>query len=97
MMADGIMDERDTDRPLTLKLGNEELVIRRRYEVLSIANDFFIAIWFLIGSLLFLFPAYEKTAAWLFVVGSFQFLVRPTIRLVSHIHIKRIPASHWDS
>ena len=91
------MDEQSMDNPLTLKLGHEELIIRRRYEMISIINDFFIAIWFLIGSLLFLFPAYEKAAAWLFVVGSFQFLVRPTIRLVSHIHIKRIPASHWDS
>ncbi|EMP56538.1 hypothetical protein MSNKSG1_04366 [Marinobacter santoriniensis NKSG1] len=86
-----------TDNPLTLKLGREELIIRRRYEVLSIINDFFIAIWFLIGSILFLFPEYETAAVWLFIIGSFQFLIRPTIRLISHIHIKRIPSSNWES
>lgn len=91
------MQELQTDNPLTIRLGNEELIIRRRYEVASIVNDFLIAIWFLIGSILFLFPEYEKTAAWLFVIGSFQFLIRPTIRLISHIHIKRVPASHWES
>lgn len=91
------MQEPQTDNPLTIRLGNEELIIRRRYEVASIVNDFLIAIWFLIGSILFLFPEYEKTAAWLFVIGSFQFLIRPTIRLISHIHIKRVPASHWES
>ncbi|MBQ0816282.1 MAG: YrhK family protein [Marinobacter sp.] len=32
-------------------------------------------------------------AIW-FLVGSFQFLIRPTIRLVSHIHMQRIPASN---
>ena len=85
------------DNPLTLKLGREELIIRRRYEVLSIINDFFIAIWFLIGSILFLFPEYETAAIWLFIIGSFQFLIRPTIRLISHIHIKRIPSSNWES
>ena len=68
------MVENRTDNPLTLKLGREELIIRRRYEVVSIINDFFIAIWFLVGSILFLFPEYEKAAIWLFIIGSFQFL-----------------------
>lgn len=90
------MDETPTDNPLTLKLGGEELVIRRRYEMLSIINDFFIALWFLGGSILFLYPSLEKAAIWLFIIGSFQFLVRPTIRLVSHMHVKRIPASNWE-
>ncbi len=91
------MADDHTDHPLTLKLGHEELIIRRRYEVLSIANDFLIAIWFLVGSVLFLFPEYEKAAIWLFIIGSFQFLIRPTIRLASHIHVKRVPASNWES
>ncbi|MDF0752489.1 YrhK family protein [Marinobacter sp. 71-i] len=91
------MAENRTDSPLTLRLGHEELIIRRRYEVLSIINDFLIAIWFLVGSILFLFPEYEKAAIWLFIIGSFQFLVRPTIRLVGHIHMQRIPESRWES
>jgi hypothetical protein len=90
------MDNTPTDNPLTLKLGGEELIIRRRYEMLSIINDFFIALWFLGGSILFLFPSLEKAAIWLFIIGSLQFLIRPTIRLVSHMHVKRIPASNWD-
>ena len=90
------MNETMTDNPLTLRFGREELIIRRRYEMLSIINDFFIAVWFLGGSILFLYPALEKAAIWLFIIGSFQFLVRPTIRLVSHMHVKRIPASNWE-
>ena len=90
------MDQTPTDNPLTLKLGGEDLVIRRRYEVLSIINDFFIALWFLGGSILFLYPSLEKAAIWLFIIGSFQFMIRPTIRLVSHMHVKRIPASNWE-
>lgn len=91
------MVENQKDNPLTLRFGHEELIIRRRYEVLSIINDFFIAIWFLVGSILFLFPEYERAAVWLFIVGSFQFLVRPTIRLIGHIHLQRIPASNWEN
>ncbi|SDJ12737.1 YrhK family protein [Billgrantia gudaonensis] len=84
------------DDPLTLRLGHEELVIRRRYETLSIANDFCIAIWFLIGSVLFLYPSQETLAVWMFILGSFQFLIRPSIRLASHLHLQRIPPSEWQ-
>ncbi|WFM71125.1 YrhK family protein [Halomonas sp. CKK8] len=58
-----------------MKLGHEELIIRRRYELISIGNDFFIAIWFLAGSILFLFPKDEKASIWLFIIGSLQFVV----------------------
>lgn len=91
------MTNTDLDNPLTLHLGHEELIIRRRYEALSIANDFFIAVWFLVGSVLFLFPSQETLAVWCFIVGSFQFLIRPTLRLASHIHLQRIPANRWSS
>lgn len=91
------MAEDKFNNPLTLKVGHEELIIRRRYEVLSIINDFIVAILFLVGSILFLFPEYEKAAIWLFIVASFQFLLRPAIRLSSHIHIKRIPSSIWEN
>ncbi|QTP57933.1 YrhK family protein [Billgrantia antri] len=90
------MPDTRLDNPLTLHFGREELVIRRRYETLSIANDFLIAIWFLAGSILFLYPSMESVAAWLFIIGSFQFLIRPTIRLVSHLHLQRMPPSNWE-
>ncbi|HKI72998.1 MAG TPA: YrhK family protein [Pseudomonadales bacterium] len=90
------MSATDTDNPIILKLRHEEIVIRQRYETLSIANDFFIAIWFLTGSILFLYPVDETIAVWCFIVGSFQFLVRPSIRLIGHIHLQRIPANSWD-
>ena len=90
------MEQKRVDDPLTVHLGHEELVIRKRYETLSIANDFFIAIWFLVGSILFLYPSLAEPAAWLFIIGSFQFLVRPALRLIGHIHLKRLPASQWD-
>lgn len=81
---------------LTLHLGPEELVIRRRYETLSIANDFLIALWFLLGSVFFLYPSLEKPAVWLFIIGSAQFMIRPTLRLAHQIHLRRTPAGHWE-
>ena len=49
------MDDKD---PVTFQLGHEELVIRQRYETLSIANDFLMALWFLVGSILFFAASY---------------------------------------
>ena len=54
------------------------------------------ALWFLIGSVLFLYPKLAGAGTWLFILGSFQLLIRPTIRLASHIHLQRIPASRWE-
>lgn len=82
--------------PLELKFGHDEIVIRRRYQALSIANDFLIAVWFLIGSIFFLFASMQTPAIWLFIVASAQFLARPAIRLARSIHLKRIPESEWE-
>lgn len=89
-------DKHNDENPITLTLGHEQLVIRRRYEMMSILNDFFIAVWFLLGSIFFLYPSLERVAIWLFIVGSFQFLVRPTIRLASRFHLQRAPESRWQ-
>ncbi len=83
--------------PLTIRLGHDALVIRRRYQIASILNDFFIGIWFLVGSILFLDPSLEGPGVWLFILGSAQLLVRPTIRLARGIHLQRIPESSWES
>lgn len=84
------------DAPLTIKVGHEELLIRRRYETVSIVNDFLIALWFLIGSFFFLDPTLVTDGTWLFVLGSAQLAIRPTLRLAAHIHIQRIPESSWE-
>lgn len=78
------------DQPLVLHLGHEELVVRRRYEVASIANDFLIAFWFVLGSVFFLFEALVTAGTLLFLLGSLQLAVRPAIRLRRRIHLRRI-------
>ncbi|HLU46199.1 MAG TPA: YrhK family protein [Natronosporangium sp.] len=80
----------ERNQPLTFQVGDHELVIRRRYEVVSIVNDLMIGGWFLIGSLLFLSPTTTHTGTWLFVVGSAQLLIRPIVRLSRNLHLKRI-------
>lgn len=79
-----------------IRIGREELVIHRRYEFLSIVNDVMMALWFLVGSVMFFYPSWTYAATWCFTIGSAQFLIRPMIRLARSLHLKRVPASAWD-
>ncbi len=80
----------DDKQPLRIKLGHDELVIRQRYEVASIVNDILIALWFIIGSVMFFSTAWTTTGTWFFLLGSVQLLIRPMIRLTRHLHLQRM-------
>ena len=77
-------------RDLEITLGHDELVISRRYETLSILNDLVIALFFVVGSVLFFFPDLATAGTWCFLLGSIEFLVRPAIRLARRVHLERI-------
>lgn len=79
--------------PIEFRVGHHELVIRRRYEVLSIINDLMIGVWFAVGSILFFSEATTYTGTWLFLIGSLQLFIRPIIRLVRNTHLQRISDS----
>ena len=69
-----------TTGPITIRLGHDELVIRKRYEVVSILNDILVALWFIVGSFLFFSEATTYAGTWCFVAGSVELLIRPLIR-----------------
>jgi len=66
---------------------------RRVYALFEIAHtavDFLAALCFLVGSILFLFPAFETPAVWLFILGSVFFMAKPTLRLVRELKLWRM-------
>jgi hypothetical protein len=93
MSANGYDKRADSNRDVVLHVGREELVIRHRYEVVSIINDLLIGVWFAIGSILFFNPDTSRAGTWLFLIGSVQLIIRPAIRLTRFIHLRRISAS----
>ncbi len=86
-------DDTDPDerprRDLVIRIGDRELVIRQRYETLSILNDTIAALMFIVGSALFFSPRTAHAATWLFLIGSVSMLARPAIRLARRIHLRR--------
>ena len=79
-----------SSQSLDIRVGHEEIVIRRRYETLSIANDVLIALWFVTGSVLFFWKETSLVATWFFLLGSLEFLARPAIRLARRVHLQRV-------
>lgn len=75
---------------LTFTIGHEELVIRQRWEVVSIVNDILVAVWFIVGSVLFFGETTAVAGTWFFLIGSVELLIRPMIRLARRIHIQRV-------
>ena len=75
---------------LTIRIGPQELVIRRRYEAASIVNDVLIGLWFLIGSVFIFFDSLTRAGTVLFVIGSVEMLIRPVVRLARHLHLQRL-------
>ncbi|MEL0658104.1 YrhK family protein [Psychromonas arctica] len=78
------------NNPMELDLGQKHIITQRRYEALGAINDFFIAVWFLIGSFFFLSDSLVESGTWLFIVGSAQLLIKPVLKLISLIHVKKI-------
>ncbi|MEN0101399.1 MAG: YrhK family protein [Curtobacterium sp.] len=75
---------------VTLRIGPDELRIRELYETISIVNDVMVALWFVVGSILFFSESTTIAGTWLFLIGSVQLLIRPVIRLARRVHLGRI-------
>ncbi len=74
---------------LRVPFTDDEIVLRQRYEVVSILNDLLVALWFIVGSVLFFSDSTAYAGTWLFLVGSVQLAIRPLIRLSRQFHLQR--------
>ncbi|WP_407268185.1 YrhK family protein [Radiobacillus sp. PE A8.2] len=74
---------------IDFQIGKYDLFFKKSYEIIYNVNDFLISLWFLLGSIGFLFKDWENLAVWLFIIGSVQFSIRPLIRVIHSFHLKR--------
>lgn len=57
------------------------------YELLHTATDFGAALCFLVGSVMFFYPAWQEPGTWLFVIGSALFALKPTLRIIRELRL----------
>lgn len=84
-------------KDIDVQLGGRELVLHNRYEILSIVNDALVALWFIVGSVLFFQESTTTAGTWLFLIGSIELLIRPVIRLSRNIHVRKVSRLHDSS
>jgi hypothetical protein len=78
------------NREFGLDFSQNHVIVQRRYEAVGALNDLLIAIWFLIGSFFFLSDSLVERGTWLFIVGSAQLLIKPSLKLASLIHVSHV-------
>ncbi|MDF2977267.1 MAG: hypothetical protein K0S40_1995 [Actinomycetospora sp.] len=75
---------------ITISLGNQEIVLRQRYELFSIINDIGIFLFFTVGSIAFYWHELFNVGVTLFVIGSVQLGFRPLIRFFRRVQLRSI-------
>ncbi len=75
---------------ITLQLGNQEIVLRQRFELLSIINDIGIFLAFTLGSIAFFWTELFNVGVTLFVIGSVMLGFRPIGRLLRRIQLRAL-------
>lgn len=64
--------------------------IYARFEIAYTMVDFLAALMFIIGSVMFFSDAWVTTGTWLFLIGSFFFAAKPTLRLWREVKLYRL-------
>jgi uncharacterized membrane protein YhfC len=64
--------------------------IYARYEIAHTLIDFFAAVCFIIGSIMFFYEPWLRAGTWLFLIGSVLFAAKPTLRLSREVHLYRL-------
>jgi hypothetical protein len=72
------------------ELSEASRTVYARFELAHTFVDFMAAFCFIVGSIMFFFETEQIPAMWFFLVGSFLFAVKPTLRLVREIKLYRM-------
>ncbi len=67
------------------------------YERLYTFFDTIAAGFFVVGSVMFFYPAWQESGTWLFLLGSLCFAARPTVRLLRKFHLASLPLPGDDA
>lgn len=77
------------DKYVDIQMGKHDLFFKKGYDILYTINEWLLGIWFLVGSIFFYYESLKTWGVTLFVLGSVQMLIRPTIRLVHRFHLRK--------
>ncbi|MGI8313664.1 YrhK family protein [Halobacillus mangrovi] len=89
-------DSQTKEQYVDISMGKHEIFFKKEYKILYTVNEFLLGLWFLIGSICFYFEELKTWGVTLFVLGSMQMLIRPSIRLVHSFHMRKHYEREYD-
>lgn len=72
-----------------LRVGKYGVFFNRNYRLIAITNEIMLGIWFVVGSFLFLSEETKTAGTILFIIGSAQLLIRPILKIIHAVTLKR--------
>lgn len=84
---------REQQEDVEIELGKYQMIIERRYQVLSFVNDLILGVLYLIGSILFLTDVSKVVSISFFLAGSVMMIIRAGLNIFKDLHVKRVSNS----
>ncbi|MBX9976321.1 YrhK family protein [Cytobacillus firmus] len=81
---------REQQEDVHIEIGDYEMIIEKRYRVVSFINDLLLGVLYFIGSILFLTDASQAVSISFFLAGSIMMIIRAGLNILKDLHINKI-------
>ncbi|EFV76751.1 YrhK family protein [Cytobacillus firmus] len=88
MKIRNIVKEQQED--VHIEIGAYEMIIEKRYRVVSFINDLLLGVLYFIGSILFLTDISQAVSISFFLAGSIMMIIRAGLNILKDLHVKKI-------
>lgn len=88
MKIRNIVKEQQED--VHIEISAYEMIIEKRYRVVSFINDLLLGVLYFIGSILFLTDVSQAVSISFFLAGSIMMIIRAGLNILKDLHVKKI-------
>ncbi|MBN8203033.1 YrhK family protein [Bacillus sp. NTK034] len=81
---------REQQEDVHIEIGDYEMIIEKRYRVVSFINDLLLGVLYFIGSILFLTDVSQAVSISFFLAGSIMMIIRAGLNILKDLHINKI-------
>lgn len=81
---------REQQEDVHIEIGDYEMIIEKRYRVVSFINDLLLGVLYFIGSILFLTNVSQAVSISFFLAGSIMMIIRAGLNILKDLHVNKI-------
>ena len=81
---------REQQEDVHIEIGDYEMIIEKRYRLVSFINDLLLGVLYFIGSILFLTDVSQAVSISFFLAGSIMMIIRAGLNILKDLHVKKI-------